>query len=100
MSPSGASRGWNLGPFGVFKVNRSTRKMRQSSRSMSHATRYQCLPKFTALCGSTVRCYTDWLLTNVSLYWFTGTGGSAAQIYYEDMTAAGGDWAEPVRGTV
>jgi epoxide hydrolase len=43
---------------------------------------------------------TDWLLTNVSLYWFTATGGSAAQIYYEDITAAGGDWAEPVRGTV
>jgi pimeloyl-ACP methyl ester carboxylesterase len=29
------------------------------------------------------------LLTDVSLYWFTGTGGSSAQVYYEDITAAG-----------
>jgi len=41
----------------------------------------------------------EWLLTNAALYWFTGTGGSAAQIYYEDMTAVGG-WTEPTRSTV
>ncbi|WP_431729745.1 alpha/beta fold hydrolase [Verrucosispora sp. TAA-831] len=30
----------------------------------------------------------DRLLTNVTLYWLTGTAGSAAQVYYEDITAA------------
>ncbi|WP_434971496.1 epoxide hydrolase family protein [Micromonospora peucetia] len=60
----------------------------------------------------------DWLLTNVSLYWLAGAGGSAAQVYYEDITAnawsdgagewgdtgADGDaaagWAAPAAGTV
>ncbi|GAA1462894.1 epoxide hydrolase [Nocardiopsis exhalans] len=31
----------------------------------------------------------DRMLTCVSLYWLTGTAGSAAQIYYEDMSANG-----------
>jgi epoxide hydrolase len=31
----------------------------------------------------------DRMLTNVMLYWLTGTAGSAAQIYYENMR---GDW--------
>lgn len=35
----------------------------------------------------------DALLTNVSLYWFTGTAGSAANIYYESMH--GNDWPIP-----
>jgi len=30
-------------------------------------------------------------LTDASIYWFTGTGGSAANIYYEDEKAQGGD---------
>ncbi|TDC73698.1 epoxide hydrolase family protein [Streptomyces hainanensis] len=34
----------------------------------------------------------DVILTDVSLYWFTGTAGSAAQIYYEEISAA--DWSE------
>ncbi|MGI5163793.1 epoxide hydrolase family protein [Spirillospora sp. CA-253888] len=41
----------------------------------------------------------DQLLTNVSLYWFTGTAGSSAQLYYEmahDPTA----YAPKPRGTV
>jgi epoxide hydrolase len=29
----------------------------------------------------------DALLTNVALYWFTGTAGSAARLYYESITA-------------
>ncbi|SCL45064.1 Epoxide hydrolase N terminus [Micromonospora citrea] len=29
----------------------------------------------------------DRLLTNVSLYWLNGAGGSSAQVYYEDITA-------------
>ena len=29
----------------------------------------------------------DFVLTNVSIYWFTGTGGSAARLYYEDAHA-------------
>ena len=33
----------------------------------------------------------DQLLTNVSLYWLTGTAGSSAQIYYENMH--GMSWA-------
>ncbi|MDT0317358.1 epoxide hydrolase family protein [Streptomyces millisiae] len=55
----------------------------------------------------------DRILTDVSLYWFTGTAVSAAQIYYEEISAAewsaedgegewgegAGDWA-PERGTV
>jgi pimeloyl-ACP methyl ester carboxylesterase len=35
----------------------------------------------------------DHLLTNISLYWFTGTGTSAANFIYEAMHA--GDWAAP-----
>ena len=41
----------------------------------------------------------DRLLTNVSIYWFTGTAGSSANLYYEtahDPTA----WAPKERGTV
>ncbi|WP_216216275.1 epoxide hydrolase family protein [Amycolatopsis aidingensis] len=41
----------------------------------------------------------DRMLTDVSLYWLTGTAGSAAQIYYEETSAA--DWSEGAgRGTV
>ena len=35
----------------------------------------------------------DEILTNVSLYWFTGTAGSAASVYYENMHS--GDWPVP-----
>ncbi|MEW2358305.1 epoxide hydrolase family protein [Spirillospora sp. NPDC029432] len=31
----------------------------------------------------------DRILTEVSVYWLTGTAGSAAQIYYEEISAAG-----------
>ncbi|HCT80310.1 MAG TPA: epoxide hydrolase [Micromonosporaceae bacterium] len=41
----------------------------------------------------------DWLLTNVSLYWFTGTAGSSAQRYYEAVNDPGA-WAPKGRGTV
>ncbi|MDT0570423.1 epoxide hydrolase [Streptomyces sp. DSM 3412] len=34
----------------------------------------------------------DRMLTNISLYWFTGTAASAAQIYYEEISA--GSWGE------
>ncbi|MFF6782057.1 alpha/beta fold hydrolase [Streptomyces sp. NPDC012510] len=34
----------------------------------------------------------DRMLTNVSLYWFTGTAASAAQIYYEEVSASAGAW--------
>ncbi|MDX2785079.1 epoxide hydrolase [Streptomyces caniscabiei] len=34
----------------------------------------------------------DRMLTNVSLYWFTGTAASAAQIYYEEISAS--SWGE------
>lgn len=41
----------------------------------------------------------DRILTDVSLYWLTGTAGSAAQIYYEEISASAwgdstGDWSE------
>src|SRR5215469_3158770 len=35
----------------------------------------------------------DEILTDVSLYWFTGTAGSAANIYYESMHSS--DWPVP-----
>jgi epoxide hydrolase len=35
----------------------------------------------------------DWLLTNISLYWFTGSGASAARFLYE--TAHSRDWGAP-----
>lgn len=35
----------------------------------------------------------DRILTEASLYWLTGTAGSAAQVYYEEMTA--GSWSAP-----
>jgi epoxide hydrolase len=40
----------------------------------------------------------DQLLTNVTLYWLTGTAGSSARLYYE--AARSGAWARPVRSTV
>ncbi|HET6952945.1 MAG TPA: epoxide hydrolase [Acidimicrobiales bacterium] len=36
----------------------------------------------------------DRLLTNVMLYWLTGTAGSSANLYYENMHT--GQWAPPV----
>lgn len=44
----------------------------------------------------------DRMLTNISLYWFTGTAASAAQIYYEEMSAPtwNDDWTTGRRGTV
>src|SRR4030095_4065578 len=41
----------------------------------------------------------DRLLTNVSLYWFTGTAGSSANLYYETFHDPAGFAARP-RGTV
>lgn len=35
----------------------------------------------------------DDILTDVSIYWFTGTAGSSANIYYESMHS--GDWPTP-----
>jgi pimeloyl-ACP methyl ester carboxylesterase len=35
----------------------------------------------------------DEILTDVSVYWFTGTAGSAADVYYENMHS--GDWPYP-----
>src|SRR5215471_5352955 len=35
----------------------------------------------------------DEILADVSVYWFTGTAGSAANLYYEAMH--GGDWPTP-----
>ncbi|MBB5077393.1 epoxide hydrolase family protein [Nonomuraea endophytica] len=41
----------------------------------------------------------DSMLTDVSIYWLTGTAGSAAQIYYEEISAV--EWGEaPERGKV
>jgi epoxide hydrolase len=36
----------------------------------------------------------DQLLTNVMLYWLTGTANSSARLYYENMDDAGG-WGQP-----
>ncbi|MBB6405181.1 hypothetical protein [Arthrobacter sp. AZCC_0090] len=41
---------------------------------------------------------TDLLLTNVMLYWLTGTAGSSANSYYE--TAHAGAWGASQRSTV
>lgn len=41
----------------------------------------------------------DTMLTNVSLYWFSGTAGSSAQIYYESMNDPSA-WVPKERGTV
>ena len=41
----------------------------------------------------------DRLLTNVSLYWFTGTAGSSANLYYETANDRS-LWAPRPRGTV
>jgi microsomal epoxide hydrolase len=40
----------------------------------------------------------DQLLTNVMLYWLTGTAGSSARLYYE--TARSGGWGPPGTSTV
>lgn len=39
----------------------------------------------------------DRMLTTISLYWFTGTAGSAAQIYYEEISA--NSWDEATDGS-
>lgn len=41
----------------------------------------------------------DHLLTNISVYWFTGTAGSSAHLYYE-MAHDPSAWAPKDRGTV
>lgn len=41
----------------------------------------------------------DHMLTNISLYWFGGTAGSSAQIYYESMSDSAA-WEPKERGTV
>lgn len=41
----------------------------------------------------------DRMLTNISLYWFSGTAGSSAQIYYESMNDPMA-WVPKDRGTV
>ncbi|MFA7767885.1 epoxide hydrolase family protein [Streptomyces sp. NPDC048723] len=41
----------------------------------------------------------DRLLTNISVYWFSGTAGSSANLYYEAGHDAGA-WAPKERGTV
>ncbi|MEU0787710.1 epoxide hydrolase family protein [Streptomyces sp. NPDC006173] len=41
----------------------------------------------------------DRLLTNISVYWFSGTAGSSANLYYEAGHDAGA-WAPKARGTV
>ncbi|MGK5442752.1 epoxide hydrolase family protein [Micromonospora sp. URMC 105] len=38
----------------------------------------------------------DTLLATATLYWLTGSGGSSAQVYYEDITAA--DWSTATDG--
>lgn len=45
----------------------------------------------------------DRILTDVSTYWLTGTAASAAQVYYEEISASsrgGDDWTAGQRGTV
>ncbi|MEV4283314.1 epoxide hydrolase family protein [Actinoplanes xinjiangensis] len=44
----------------------------------------------------------DRILTDVSIYWLTGTAASAAQIYYEEISggAGGQDWTAGSRGSV
>lgn len=54
-SSSDSSRGVNRVPAGTRGDIRSTRKVRQLSRSMSQATRYQRRPVWTSRCGSVVR---------------------------------------------
>ena len=52
---SGITRGRNRAPVGACGTMRSTRKTRQSSRSRSHASRYQSAPQLTSRCGSVWR---------------------------------------------
>ncbi|WP_181773758.1 epoxide hydrolase family protein [Amycolatopsis pittospori] len=47
----------------------------------------------------------DRMLATISLYWFTGTAGSAAQIYYEEISASdwsgdSGDWGTEAKVSV
>jgi epoxide hydrolase len=37
----------------------------------------------------------DDILTNVMLYWLTGTAGSSARLYHENMRMAREDWGQP-----
>ncbi|MCE7004005.1 epoxide hydrolase [Kibdelosporangium philippinense] len=52
--------------------------------------------KFREWTDPTSTIDTDWLLTNVSLYWLTATAGSSTRIYYESAALRG----KPVDGPV
>jgi glycolate oxidase iron-sulfur subunit len=52
---AGGVRGAKRGPIGSRTASRSTRRVRQSSRPVSHASRYQRRPACTNRCGSTTR---------------------------------------------
>jgi hypothetical protein len=54
-SPVGSSRGANRAPVAKGSETRSTRNVRQSSRSRSYATRYQRRPVDTRRYGSVRR---------------------------------------------
>ena len=41
----------------------------------------------------------DQMLTNISIYWFTGTAGSSARLYYESAHAGSGWRGKPQAGT-
>jgi hypothetical protein len=60
---SGGSRCTNRVPVGSGLSMRSTRNVRQSSRPISRATRYQRYPVWTSRCGSAWRALTSpaWL---------------------------------------
>jgi pimeloyl-ACP methyl ester carboxylesterase len=53
---------------------------------------------FIANCGDTVDVLSrDQILTNVMLYWLTGTAGSSGRLYYENAHA--GAWGQPEPST-
>ena len=58
-SAAGSGRGVNRPPPGVRGVILSTRKVRQSPRPTSNATRYQRRPQFTSWYGSASRSLAD-----------------------------------------
>lgn len=87
-----------------FQKNRKAYATLQSTRPQTLAYALTDSPvgqlawnlDFIAGCGDTVDALSrDQILTNVMLYWLTGTAGSAAQLYYENAHSGSEDQQQP-----
>ena len=73
---------------GTRTAARTTSCSRSRRRTIAHALADSPVgPAGVERAAARRRCDPDFVLTNVSIYWFTNTAGSAARLYYEDRHA-------------